>query len=395
ESTPIPLKLKDAKVSTVLYGVRPNIFFSRKTNLADLENEQHVISCFQNDNKWIHDPNPLNNRKYCQLFFAFSLKFKLYLAIALMILDFANSREYSLLIFTILNLRMTIIALYMGYLFHFYFNYLQIWSFFELNRTLDLLLVDSLLFLSYLWYEFKYIKYCGISIVVAANILYFINSIADNDGFSWEKICYSCLLINCGNLSMINSLYLVSKQQLCTGAETLFNRIQLHIERKEHTYIMNSLMPAPVTEQVLLKGETPIYGRDVTVGFVYFTFYDKLTTQIKDNSSCVEILHHIVINLDKELEQWEFDVLKIEHVGNAYLVCGGVMSPDQSFNHAEAERYLAKNNNQQKVIRLGLRFRRIVDKVNAKLHVHSELTMGIHSGPVVGTIIGTTQMFIF
>ncbi|ETN99351.1 membrane bound PAS domain-containing adenylate/guanylate cyclase, partial [Reticulomyxa filosa] len=99
--------------------------------------------------------------------------------------------------------------------------------------------------------------------------------------------------------------------------------------------------------------------------------------------------------------RWEFDVVKIEHVGNAYLVCGGIMSQDESFNHAEASfvcvsTSLKKHesyNNYKKVIRLGLRFRRIVDKVNAKLQVHCELTMGIHTGPVIGTIIGTTRKF--
>ncbi|ETO21233.1 hypothetical protein RFI_15972 [Reticulomyxa filosa] len=260
------------------------------------------------------------------------------------------------------TIRMAVIAYSVGYFF----------------QVLDCLLVHSSLFISYLWYQFENLKYNCISVLVTLNFVYLVKSLHDSDDkFSWGNIFYSLIVLNCGMLAMTNSLYLASKRQLYTANDDLFNRVQLHLERKEHTCIMNSLMPAPVTEQVLLKGEVPIYRKEVTIGFIYFTFYDKTTThKIKDISSCVDILHYIVINLDrgkkfdafkpagsfffksrpffenlacllcivlchsplkkKEIEQWEFDVIKIEHVGSAYLVCGGVTSRNNSFNHAEA-----------------------------------------------------------
>ncbi|ETO21232.1 hypothetical protein RFI_15971 [Reticulomyxa filosa] len=79
--------LGDTKIATILYGVQPNVFFKMKQTIADLENEKHIISCFQNDHKWKHDPHPLHNSNYCQLFFASNMKFKLYLAIVLTIID--------------------------------------------------------------------------------------------------------------------------------------------------------------------------------------------------------------------------------------------------------------------------------------------------------------------
>ncbi|ETO15464.1 hypothetical protein RFI_21901 [Reticulomyxa filosa] len=261
----------------------------------------------------------------------------------------------------------------------------------DIFQLTDTLLIHSLLFLSYLWYQFKYLKYRNIAMVIIANILYFIKICFNEDEEdTWKEILYSCLVFNCGILSMIKSFYFTTKQQLRTMADDLSNHAQLRVERKEHTRIMNSLMPAPVTEQILLKGDVPIYRRDVTIGFVYFTFYNKITMEkIKDNSPFVKVLHHLVINFDKEIEQWEFDVVKIEHVGNAYLICGGIMSSDTSFNHAEASYKLYFNS----LTYIEKKFRRIVDKVNAKLHVQSELTMGIHTGPVIGTIIGTTRKF--
>ncbi|ETO14382.1 hypothetical protein RFI_22988 [Reticulomyxa filosa] len=443
--------LKSPKLSAVLYDVQLNLFF-KKRNLIDLVNEKHIVTCFQNDYKWRDDTNPYNNN-YCKLFFAYNVKFKIYLSIVLTILDAQWASEpfnlafvsrllgfthtavavsgitekkkekeqnkdenanvliesqlplktadyiFDLYLFAS-TLRMILLIFYTGRLFQLckYKNELLLfsnWSF--LNRLLDILLIHSLLFLSYLWYQFRQVKYRSITIVLTANLLYFTNILSnDNTHFTWKDIFYSCVLLNCGTVSMVNCLHLASKQQINTLIEVLFHRVQLHLERKEHTRIMNSLMPAPVTEQILLKGETPVYERDVTVGFVYFTFYEKLTMQkVKHNSLCMETLHHIVINFDKvdhvnfmfvtlilkEIEKWEFDVVKIEHVGNAYLVCGGIMSSDSTFNHAEA------------IIRLGLRFRRIMDKLNKKLQIHSKLTMGIHSGPVIGTIIGTTRKF--
>ncbi|ETO15463.1 hypothetical protein RFI_21900 [Reticulomyxa filosa] len=79
--------LEDEKVSAVLYGAKPNIFFKTRQSLADLINEQHIITYFQNDSKWKNDLNIPDNEKYCQLFFAFNLKFKLYLTIMLTLVD--------------------------------------------------------------------------------------------------------------------------------------------------------------------------------------------------------------------------------------------------------------------------------------------------------------------
>ncbi|ETO11557.1 hypothetical protein RFI_25821 [Reticulomyxa filosa] len=226
------------------------------------------------------------------------------------------------------TLRMILIGCYTGHIFQ-----LQ-----QSDKLQDTLLIYSLLFLSYLWYQFKYLKYRNVAMVIIANALYFIKvTLNENDKDMWKDILYSCIVFNCGILSMIKSFYFATKQQLQTMIDDVSNHAQLRVERIEHTRIMNSLMPAPVTEQILLRGDVPIYTRDVTIGFVYFTFYHKGTMEkIKDNSPFVEVLHYLVINFDKEIKQWEFDVVKIEHVGNAYLVCGGIMSPNKSFNHAEA-----------------------------------------------------------
>ncbi|ETN98791.1 adenylate cyclase [Reticulomyxa filosa] len=287
-------------------------------------------------------------------------------------------------------LRVVIVSLYMGHIFQ--LKQKNEHSVYLLDYTL---LIHSLLFLSYLWYQFKYLKYRNVTIIITANILYFTKIAADKDDrVTWNDILYSCIVFNCGIVSMTNSFYFTTKQQLCTMIDDVSNRARLHVERKEHARIMNSLMPAPVTEQILLRGDVPIYTRDVTIGFVYFTFYDKVTMEkIKDNSSFVEVLHQLVINFDKEIEQWEFDVVKIEHVGNTYLVCGGIMSSDKSFNHAEASFELYFNYLIFFTLKKKNKFRRILNKVNAKSHVQSELTMGIHTGPVMGTIIGTTRKF--
>ncbi|ETO07076.1 hypothetical protein RFI_30315, partial [Reticulomyxa filosa] len=346
-------KSGDAKVSNVLYGIKPNIFFKKKQNLVDLMNEQRIIACFQNDPKWKNDPNPLENPKYWQLFFALNLKFKLNLAVLLILLDLPwtlgkiGSTFDNILFKTIklksfhffkLGLKAFIFKLTKlellavenriktgkkkkkekseennsdivesqlplqtaGTIFHFYLlcsivrTGLVAFHIGHLFQLADTLLVDSVLFLSYLWYQFEYLKYRVIAITASANILFFCKIAADSDNAAWKDILYSCIIFNCGILSMANSLYLASKEQLLTVVDDLSNRTQLHEERKEHASIMNSLMPAPVTEQILLKGDVPIYRKDVTIGFVYFTFYNKSTMQkIKDNSTCVEILHYL------------------------------------------------------------------------------------------------------
>ncbi|ETO07075.1 hypothetical protein RFI_30317, partial [Reticulomyxa filosa] len=189
---PVLPKLGDAKVSSVLYGIKPNIFFKKKQNLVGLMNEQRIIACFQNDPKWKNDPNPLENPKYWQLFFALNLKFKFYIVAACGFISvcylFYLSKLYknkkklfavesriklekkkktekskednsNVLVESQLPLqtaetifhfyllcsivRTALIGFYTGHLF----------------QLTDALLVDLLLFLSYLWYQFEYLKH--------------------------------------------------------------------------------------------------------------------------------------------------------------------------------------------------------------------------------------------
>ena len=193
--------------------------------------------------------------------------------------------------------------------------------------------------------------------------------------------CWICRLCYIQSLNMLRLT--VSDLQL---------RHQLFIERQEHQKIMRSLMPPIVAEHVLLTGQTPLYCKYVTVGFIKMSFFHSRSLsktnppsnsehKVKDTHSIIKLLHRAIMQFDSKIEPWEPLVTKIEHVQNCYLICGGILTPKRKKNHAEA------------VIRVSLEFQKSIDEINKKSRVTCVTTIGIHTGFVIGTIIGTSRKF--
>ena len=186
--------------------------------------------------------------------------------------------------------------------------------------------------------------------------------------------------------------YIQSLNMLSLTVSDLQLRHQLFIERQEHQKIMRSLMPPIVAEHVLLTGQTPLYCKYVTVGFIKMSFFHSRSLsktnptsnsehKVKDTDSIIKLLHRAIMQFDSKIAPWEPLVTKIEHVQNCYLICGGILTPKRKKNHAEA------------VIRVSLEFQKAIDEINKKSRVTCVTTIGIHTGFVIGTIIGTSRKF--
>lgn len=109
------------------------------------------------------------------------------------------------------------------------------------------------------------------------------------------------------------------------------------------------------------------------------SFYDPYNQEIKDPTLVVPLLHKVIIALDKQINSWQPHIAKIEHVQNCYLICGGILTQDTDFKHAEA------------VIRCCLAFNAKIHDLNNVFgnHIRCQLSIGINSGMVIGTIIGS------
>ena len=200
---------------------------------------------------------------------------------------------------------------------------------------------------------------------------------------SWWWVC-STLTFIC----ICRCCFVQSRHVLSLTISDLKERHQLFVERRAHQNIMRSLMPSLVAEHVLLTGQTPLYSKHVTVGFIKMSFFYARSlnsaleaNKVEDTHSIIKLLHRAIIQFDTKIEQWEPLVTKIEHVQNCYLICGGILTPQRKRHHAEA------------VIRVCLEFKKSINEINHKSKVTCVTTMGIHSGPVIGTIIGTSRKF--
>ena len=444
-----------------LLGGNNSIFFKVDDNLVSIRNEKYLISCFQCDEKWKTDPNPLYNIRFLEVYFANNLKWKSIiiklmilkeiLSIIIYIIDEYEGYWYilkiiQLLIFiyvykiflknvnneyqqlqttiafqqqTTLNTSENSTTDGSSYLFDDYFesqNKKKILNTVESKLAFNracfifhiiclIMMFDSLPFISNksniqyfwvymipntififneMWVHINYIFYWIIIYLIFLPFITIIgllnrNLLTSNITSSLWFIIVITFVILCISLAS----YVSAKHKLSLANQDLHLRHQLFVERREHKKIMTSLMPENIAELILLKGVTPQYNKCVTVGFVKMSFYDPYHQKLTDPLLLIPLLHKCIIALDKEIKNWEPHIVKIEHVENCYLICGGILNQNEDFRHAEG------------VIRCCLAFTQKINSLNQSFgtHITCQLSIGINTGHVIGTIIGSYRKY--
>ncbi|UYV83037.1 GUCY2F, partial [Cordylochernes scorpioides] len=152
---------------------------------------------------------------------------------------------------------------------------------------------------------------------------------------------------------------------------------QLEEEQRRTDLVLNSILPRPVIES--LKAGQPVEPEKFDSVSVYFSDIVGFTT-ISAFSRPIEIvtlLNELYTVFDNTIAN--YDVYKVETIGDAYMVAGGV--PQRSPEHAQQVALMA----------LDLVYACNNFKIPHMVHVPLHLRIGIHSGPVVAGVVGITM----
>ncbi|XP_028038507.1 uncharacterized protein LOC114249220 isoform X1 [Bombyx mandarina] len=152
---------------------------------------------------------------------------------------------------------------------------------------------------------------------------------------------------------------------------------QLDMEKKKTEQLLNRMLPRSVAERLMLGSrvepeefeEVSIYFSDI----VGFTALAARSTAVQ----VVDLLNDLYTTFDAAIEQYR--VYKVETIGDAYMVVGGL--PQRTRDHAESVATMALH-----LLHLAGRFR-VRHLPDTPLH----LRIGLHTGPCCAGVVGLTM----
>ncbi len=149
----------------------------------------------------------------------------------------------------------------------------------------------------------------------------------------------------------------------------------LEEENKKTELLLSNILPKSIAQR-LKNGETLIADRYIDSSILFCDLVG-FTKYFKDHSpeEMVSILDELVSSFDKLSGSLHLE--KIKTIGDAYLVVSGL--PDESENHAHA------------IAKMALAMLETVNEFNKKIKLPLQVRIGIHSGAVIGGVIGTKK----
>ncbi|XP_022248722.1 retinal guanylyl cyclase 1-like isoform X2 [Limulus polyphemus] len=153
--------------------------------------------------------------------------------------------------------------------------------------------------------------------------------------------------------------------------------IQLDEEKKKTDHLLNRMLPSMVTEN--LKAGLPVEPEKFEEVTIYFSDIVGFTTisAYSEPMEIVDFLNDLYTAFDNTIDH--YNVYKVETIGDAYMVVGGL--PERIQNHAEEIATMA----------LDLLYVCGKFKIRHMPNVPLMLRIGIHTGPVVAGVVGLTM----
>jgi adenylate cyclase len=152
---------------------------------------------------------------------------------------------------------------------------------------------------------------------------------------------------------------------------------QLREEREKSEALLLNILPEPIAER-LKAGEKIIADgfHDVSVLFADIVNFTPLAATV-DPDDLILLLNDIFSRFDKIADRYGLE--KIKTIGDSYLVVGGLLR--EVSDHPGA------------IARMALDMMDAIEDINESTGFDLALRIGIHVGPVVAGVVGTTKFF--
>ena len=151
-------------------------------------------------------------------------------------------------------------------------------------------------------------------------------------------------------------------------------RKYVELEKKVSGLLRNTL-PNVVAEELKLSGHYTPRRFDCTIVFGDLVQYTKLAERVGD-VEIVQLLNSLFTGFDKIVRQYQGT--KIKTIGDCYMVTFG--APREMNNHAVI------------ALRSSIAMIKHLKTLNKQRGCNLEIRIGIHSGPVMGGVIGNERM---
>jgi class 3 adenylate cyclase len=156
------------------------------------------------------------------------------------------------------------------------------------------------------------------------------------------------------------------------------NTRDLQREKERVEKLLLNIMPKAVYEEMKDFGSTtPQRFDDATILMSDFVGFTSMAIS-RDPSALVSELNDIFSAFDRIVEL--FNCERMKTIGDAYMAVAGL--PEPTSDHA------------QSIARVALRLRRYLERRNASHTEEWQCRIGIHTGPVVGSIVGV-QKYVY
>jgi adenylate cyclase len=146
----------------------------------------------------------------------------------------------------------------------------------------------------------------------------------------------------------------------------------IQFEKDRSDSLLLNILPKEVAQELKESGKAaPKKYENVTILFADFKDFTRLAASIPATKLVVE-LNDIFGRFDDIMD--EFDIEKIETIGDAYLAASGL--PRENSDHA------------LRCVKAAFRMVEFLDQRNEKSEIKWKVRIGIHSGPVIAGVVG-------
>lgn len=153
------------------------------------------------------------------------------------------------------------------------------------------------------------------------------------------------------------------------------NNHQLALEKQKSEALLLNVLPARVARELMEHGScTPQYFPEVTVGFVDIVQFTATAARL-DPAFLISELNVLFTAFDRIVEAQQCERMKT--IGDAYLFAAGI--PEPRTDHGRAAALSA------------LEMIAYLKKRNQRNPQQWQVRIGLHSGPVIGGIVGTKK----